>query len=161
MNYQALRDEIENDPAAMGYAPLVESADWDGVAALLNGKTQTVRDTIERDVLQNELFGIVVGGNPLWFILRAASKNPENPLYPLADPIVYTVSSPECLLKAINLDNPGVVQMMDGLVDAGLITPEQRSHIAALGDYPASRADIIGVGSASALDCYNALKEGN
>lgn len=145
MNYQALRDEIQNDPAAMGYAPLVEAKDWDGVAALLNGKTQTVRDTIERDVLQNELFGIVVGGNPLWFILRAAAKDPDNPLYPLADPIVYTISSPECLLKAINLDNPGVVQMMDGLAQASLITAKQREHITSLGDYLVSRADIIGL----------------
>jgi len=59
VNYAQLKTELQTDPTAIGYAPMLSAGDHAGVAAALNLVRQTI--TIRRDILPaHELFECVV-----------------------------------------------------------------------------------------------------
>lgn len=135
----------------------VAANEWERAADILNRRDRVRRDTVPRDVVQNALMQIPAGQATLWFALRAMARDPQHPAHQLADAVVHVVQ--ESLLQSLNLDNPAVSGMMDKLQQAGLLTAEQRAAIHALGDHPASLAELEGLGSVSPQDVLNAVLE--
>lgn len=148
---------IRRELAKPKYADLASSKDWDALADALNAPTETMRDSVPRDVLQNALMQVPFGDTTLWFALRQIARNASHPANALADAVVHVVQ--ESLLKSVNLDNPGVRRMIAQLRAAGFLTEEQEAAILALGDYPVSPAELLGLGKVTPLDVANAMAE--
>lgn len=134
MNYDLLTAELTSDPAGIGYADM---SDADAAAAIM-ASTQPARQLADRWRVKEAIY--LAGRWPALVDLQA-SENAD--LATLARTAIAYLSDPD--FERINLDYPMVETMLDMLMAVGLLTPELRAQIHAMGDTTTSRAAILGL----------------
>lgn len=136
-SYAALKAEIEQDPASLGYAALVSAGNDSGLATLLN----TPHDawTRRRPVV------------PIWRVLAWAAQNGRYARIKAASETTGTDAPTLGLRSAalaalrvfdglsdFNVDDPVAQAMVQAFVGAGVLAAEDATAFTALGDLPGS-----------------------
>jgi hypothetical protein len=152
----ALKTELTTDPLNLGYASYVSTfSNGDSqhsLFALLNAKNYT--QNIPVPITSVLIWG---AGTGVLAALKAAITNP--------DPVVQSIAlAADTLLhsgltETLDLTNPSIAGMLDPLVQAGVLTANQKTSLLALQVIPASRAEVLfGPGTViGGNDVYNAL----
>lgn len=124
-----LRDELLTDPLNRGYAPLVRSFDYQGLADSLNRFDRSrPGSTISRGAFQLAIMPAVVA---------LAGKNDVTQRK--WDRFLALINSS----AEIHLQDPGVQGLLGLAVQDGLLTAQQTQAIGAI---PCSRAEELGLG---------------
>jgi hypothetical protein len=141
-----LREEITNDPLSRGYEVLSDSE----VADSLNtpdrpGKKPVPATDVRLYVLLNGLFPGIQN-------LAANGQNPSQK--GTAITILQTIAPNSFDTIRMNLPNvnAAVGQMLQTMVDAGVMTPQNRTDMLSLGDTLISRAQELGLPTVHHLD---------
>lgn len=134
MDYQALRTLIDDDPDTRGYATMSDAA----VAADLNQRRHMRRRPVPIGEFSEALYSLGV----FTTIAQAAEAGKLS----AAGALKTIRLANELGAPRIDLDRPQTKAMLDGLVSEAVITAAQRAEIVALGNAPASLADIAGLG---------------
>lgn len=147
MNYAALQTEIQAGPLA---AECVDKSDSD-IAVVLNAQTFTKRVMVPIADLQAYIYT----QGTIWWDVQAAAASEIHPGYMAARAVVDLMGA-----RFTNLDFtfPRVQAVLGGLVLTGILTETQRSDLEGMSYTPASRAEIIGLGTISAGDVSRALR---
>lgn len=136
MDLDALRSEIEDDPAALGYAPHVAAGRDADIADLLSEGRGDVQTFVPMAELENWL---LVTGKLLQVEAAAAA---EGPLQAPGLLVLRMLASPR--LTGIMLSNPQVQAVMGAFQAAGIMTPEDLDTLAGLGtSRQPSRAEAL------------------
>jgi hypothetical protein len=149
MDYQALRDEILEDPERLGYA---NKSDYE-IHLLLNAHSFTKRKPIS---LNRVL--IWAARNSIITKLEAGATNQNNTVVNICKAALILLQSGA--LAELDVTHNDNLQMIDALVTANVFQANDRMALLALGDQPASRADVLGFASASHEDVAKALRGG-
>jgi hypothetical protein len=149
-NVDILRDEIANDPLSRGYAAMADSQ----IADSLNlpgrpGKRPVPATDVRLYVLLNGLFPGIQN-------LAATGQDPMQ--RGTAITILQTIAPNSFDTIRMNLPNvhAAVSQMLQTMVDAGVMTPQHRTDMLALGDTTISRAQELGLPTVHHLDVAEA-----
>lgn len=133
MNYVALAAELANDPASLGYAPLVADNNDEALAAMLNEKRYTapVSRLVNARTMMAEL-GAIAAATILDKMEAAASINPA-------------IKWAMFYLKSDGLDvgHPQTQGQLDALAAAGVLTPAEAEATKALANAQISRAEQL------------------
>lgn len=145
-----LRQELADDPEALGYAELSDPA----AADLINAANRPVRGTVPAsDVRRYVLL------NGIWpKIAAAAQSSSDTTVQGTAITVLQTLAPNS--FDEIRMGDPAVFgavsQMLDTLVSAGIMTLEQRDAMIALGDTTTSRAAELGLPNIHHMDVAEA-----
>lgn len=149
-NVDILREEITNDPLGKGYEGMADSQ----VADSLNtpdrpGKKPVPATDVRLYVLLNGLFPAIQN-------LAANGQNPAQ--RGTAITILQTIAPNSFDTIRMNLPNvhAAVSQMLQTMVDAGVMTAQHRTDMLALGDATISRAQELGLPNVHHLDVAEA-----
>jgi hypothetical protein len=133
--YAALRDEIQTDPASLGYTGKANNE----IAGLLNRKQAG--------------FSRRTGPVSIWKLLKWSAQNRrykalEDAASSHADLTVRTVAKVALRLfgsiTTLDIDDPDASQMIDVLVGGAVLSAQDRTDFLALGGAsPASRAEVL------------------
>jgi hypothetical protein len=143
VNYTALKQELVTDPLGLGYGALIAKGDHMGTAALLNAPDRPARRPIPAKAIKRYLMlkgrwaavkGAAADG-ALPQVLRAAAGTVLDALEAFED---FDAGDPEV--------EAAMAAMIDALVAAGALAPEDKAAIMALGDARRSRAEELGLG---------------
>lgn len=154
MDYAALKTELQSDPTAKGYAPLLQTQEWGQVAALLNARNAgTIRRTriSKQDIVEAILVTdfTALASNP-----TAAALSSERRYLAWLATLVSLESVR--LLNADGTDTP-IVANLKAMFPDGSGT---RTRLIALAQRTGSRAETISLvpedGVVSADDVMNA-----
>lgn len=140
---QQLRDEIDNDPVALGYAPLVAAGDYLGIVAKLNSTRAGVGV-----VWRTNMTGAEVLGSLVWSEISSLSTNNWLALQSLLIP-----STP------IDASNARIRAIFGGLFPAGTF-PQTNANLVAMGQKgnPTRAEELWGFGTiVSEQDVANAV----
>lgn len=148
MNYTAIKVEIETGPLAAECAGQSDTS----IAAILNEQ----RFTASRLVPLAEIQPYLMAENVWWDIVDAASDSSQPDRQYIARRAADYFNSPR--VHNIDLSLPLVQQMVGGMVTTGLITQTQLDTIVAMGQQPASRGEIIGLGTITPGDVSRAMR---
>ena len=152
MDYTALRTEIQADPDALGYAPLMAAGSHNQVADALNEPRYPSPGKVD---IATALIWIAKHG--LMARLRAATGGDNAQVASIAEVALLLVQNPN--IPAIDLALPDVQQMFAVLVAAGVITADGRDELFVASTVMQSRAASIGLGVVIADDISRALAE--
>lgn len=137
MDYVALKSELENDPALLGYGPFIAAGNHTGLAALLNAPKVGV--VVGRGVVPaHEVVDAIVPGE--YASLVAAER----------DYLLMVVAG-----GTVNLGDGQTRAALKVLFGAGTVT---RANLIALADRTGSRAEELGFGEVSEADVVAALR---
>jgi hypothetical protein len=150
----ALGDELRNDPAGLGYAPLLALGADEALAKLLNLRGRpgrrpvTVRGLLRWGATSGVLSDLVTSSQGA---SSRAARAVSLAFLRLLD-----------RLDSLDLDDADIRAMVDALVLAGVLTAAQRTELMALGAAQVSRAEeLFGPGtSVGHLDVAQALGRG-
>jgi hypothetical protein len=135
----ALKDELLDDPLSLGYAPYVASySNGDAQYSLndlLNAKNYT--QNVPIPIAQVVLWG---AGNGALASLRSAATTPSA-VQSVA--IAADVLLSGSLAPTLDLTNPAIGTMLDALVQAAVLTADQKTSLLSLRVVPASRAEVL------------------
>ncbi|HXG76456.1 MAG TPA: hypothetical protein VNJ53_07800 [Gaiellaceae bacterium] len=155
LDLAALANELRTDPAALGYAPLVASGSDAALADLLNRRNRAGRRPIAVAplLLRAAASGVLA-------ILTAASQDLTKPAAVRAAALAILKVLDR--VDTLDLDDPALRGVLDGLVAAGVLTAAQRDAVVAFGNAQISRAEeLFGPGTVvSHLDVARALGRG-
>lgn len=142
MNYEALKTEIETDPANLGYAALVAIGSDAGIAHLLNTTPAAQKRHVSTMVTARTLCA-KLGFQPGLAILgkledQAANSSSQG----LRIALKYIL---EWLKSETGLDvgHPEALTFIDGLRQQGLLDDTERNALHALSEVETSRAEEI------------------
>lgn len=147
MDYSALQTEIQTGPLAAECAGKTDTE----IAVILNAKTGTRNEPVDL----GDIMVYLMAENVWWDIVDAASDPIHAAYYVCRRAKDYFDSQ---RVNRVDVTIPLVGQMCVGLVQAGLITQEQLDTIIGMGTVPASRAEIVGLGTITAGDVSRALR---
>src|SRR5688572_11392135 len=149
-NVDILRDEISNDPLGRAYSAMADSQ----VADALNfpdrpGKKPVPATDVRLYILLNGLFPAIQN-------LAANGQDPTQK--GTAITILQTIAPNSFDTIRMNLPNvhAAVSQMLQTMVDAGVMTAQHRTDMLALGDTMVSRAQELGLSNVHHLDVAEA-----
>jgi hypothetical protein len=131
MDYAVLKLELEKPE----YAGL-SSVD---AATKLNEKSILSQDGKLAPVESVWLFLARAGLLP---IIKKASENEASPLHQVAYATMTFLTGP---VREFNLKDPMAQQLMDGLIQAGVLTAEQKTTLSTLSDKRISPAEVAGI----------------
>lgn len=132
MDYTALKNEINTDPKALGYAPFVPNAPG-SVCNLINGYTQTMVKPITAAVALTW-----AAAGPMSAIVDA-SNNTSHPARASCLAFLHALSSG----MGFDMNHSDVMSQFGGWVTAGVITQAQHDDLVSRSTQPASRAEAI------------------
>lgn len=147
MDYIALQAEIQTGPLA---AECAGKSDTE-IAAILNAKTSARNEPVDLGDMQ-----VYLMSENVWWDIIDAANDPAHPAYYVCRRAKDYFDSQR--VNRVDVTIPLVGQMCGGLVSAGLITQGQLDTIVGMGTVPASRAEIIGLGTVTAGDVSRALR---
>lgn len=150
MDIATLAAELSDDPLGLSYSAYSDAQ----VADLLNAPNRPgKRSVAASDVRMYVLL------NGLWPALQAAALNPASPLIQGTAITILQTLAPNSF-DQIRMNKPeiagAVAQMLQVMVDAGVMTADQRAGLIAMGDANISRADELGLGTVYHLDVAEA-----
>lgn len=143
----SLADELNTDPAGLGYATHLPD-DPQRVVDLLMARTYTKR----LPITAGQALTWAAAG-PLASITDT-SNNASSPLRSSCLAFLLAMNAG----RDVDLGDPNVMGQFDIWLQAGLITQQAHDSIIALATQPASRADVLGIPAPSARDIIDALK---
>lgn len=144
MNYADLRTEIDADPATLGYSGKTDA----DVADLMNA---AVRQSSKK-IPSGEAYLYLVK-RLKWRGIEEASKDANNPAFNAAYTSVKVVTGPSI---NIDLKDPVSETLLSGLVDAGLISTDDKAGLQALSEAKISRGEELGFGRVEYWDVARA-----
>jgi len=151
LDYDALRTEIQTDPAQLGYGPAVATGSHNQVAALLNEQRYPAYGKVE---ITPVLIWLAKWG--IMPRLRAAMQSDNPAIAGIAEVAMMLVSNPN--IPALDVGLPEVQQMLTALVQAGVIPLEASDELLNLAATKQSRAEVLGFGTITADDVSRALE---
>ena len=151
MDYTALHAEITDDPADLGYAPFVAAGSHNQIAELLNEPRDPGPGAIG---VADALIWIAKYG--MMARLRAAAQGDNAQVASIAEVALLLVQNPN--IPAIDLALPDVQTMFAVLVQAGVVTADERDELFAESEVVRSRAETLGLGRVNAEDVAKALE---
>ena len=147
MDYQLLRDEIDNDPIAIGYSAYLPSAPG-SVVDLLNAYTQTKIKPITSSTAM-----AWAAAGPYSNIVDAS-----NDLAHLARASCLVIREVFASGQVIHMELPDITGMFAAWVAAGVITQTQHDELITIATQPASRAEVLGLDRLTEADLRTALE---
>jgi hypothetical protein len=154
MDDSALRSEILDDPAGLGFAPLVAAGNDAEIAVRLGAKNYRGPVPIEELSAYCTAEGITGAieavayeptGAGITLQLKGLCRN------------MLTLVRDDYRLKTCDMDHPNFGAGCDGLIAAGLMTEAQKAAILALAENRRGRAEVLFGEVASADDVSRAL----
>lgn len=147
MDLAALRAELLDDPAALGYASMTPEE----VRAAMTAATLDVTRNVPLDDLQAYLMSTVEPGAqaPIWWVLKSASTS--NPVAEMA----YDLFNSR--LKSLDTTLPTVQGLMAQLVAGGLISQGTADAIYAMANVTLPRGEALFGAVPSVLEIQFAL----
>lgn len=133
MDFQALRNELEADPAGIGYATMTPEQ----VQIALSGNHVSVVRNVPLDALQAMLMSTVPDGSPVpawWVIKTAAGSNP------VAEMAFDLFSS---RLQSLDTTLPTVQGLLAQLVATGVLTQAIADQIVAMATVSLPRGEAL------------------
>jgi len=150
MDHIALRNEIMNDPAGLGYVGHVQSGADNRIADLLN------QPAGQRYV------PLSIGEVLIWAAqtgamrkLSAGTQHPEQAIATVAETALALINAP---LETIDIGRAEVRGMLDALVTGGVLTVSDANSLLERASRMSSRANDLGFGSVSDQDVAVALR---
>jgi hypothetical protein len=148
MDYQALKDEIQNDPDILGYAG---KSNYE-IVELLNGNGYTKQVPIP-------ISELMIWGATTQTIVDisdgALAVNTDKSSRAICMAIARLFDNPND--QTLDVSNPAIILMLDGLVAAAIITEAHKNSLLALADKSASRAENLFEQNVSINDVRSAL----
>jgi hypothetical protein len=149
-----LRTELSGDPAGLGYQGLSDAQAADALNARTRpGKQPVPASEVRRYVLLNGL----------WPGLQNLAANGTDPVQKGTALTILQTLAPNSF-DSIRMNDPAVAaavtQMLQTMVDAGVMTAAHRDAMVALGDAQVSRAEELGLGHVHHIDVAEA-RSGN
>lgn len=144
----ALKDELTNDPLGLGYAPLVASQDYNGLAEMLNIPRLEIK--VSQMVPRHQVKTLLLGTGEILAIKASENAYAQSTMFYLNDSDYQNV----------DLTLPVVQGMLAALLSENLLTQDTVDAIQAMGLRPASRAEQLGL-RVTDSDIANALNEVN
>src|SRR3954447_17457604 len=153
MDIERLAEEIRQDPLGNGYADLGDPQVADRLNAPARpGKKAVPATDVRRYVL---LHG-------LWPKLQAVAASSANPVWQGTAITILQTLAPNSF-DQIDMADPdtaaAVGQMLTTMVDAGVLTAQNRDEMVALGNAQISRAAELGLGAVHHLDVAEARRD--
>jgi len=151
MDYQLLRDELDNDPMEIGYAQLIIAGAHNRVADEINRPRYTAYGPVS-------ISDILIWAAPSGIRARlrvAENEHTDEQVRSIAEVAWSLTNNPN--IPAINLGDERVVQMFDILVAGGVITQEERDGLFAVAAILRSRAEVLFGQAVSVDDVSKAL----
>mgnify|MGYP000917485113 FL=1 len=151
MNTTILKQELQQDPLGLGYAPLLAVGSANQVAALLNESRYPTDGpvTIEQVLRWAAKYAVLPR-------LQVAAQSDNMALAGIAQVGLLLTQNPN--IPTIDLGLEDVQQMFAALVQAEVISAAQRDELFAAGVTLRSRADVLGLGTVSADDVTRAME---
>lgn len=143
MDHDALRSEIETDPAGVGYAALVAAGNDTAVAGLLNADFDTHLGLVGIPDVQAELHKFVhSSGLPVWLVIEdTADDTQANAGLRAACRMVRAVATSR--YENVDLSLLAVAGALDALLLGGVLTEAQREALDDLATRARSRAEVV------------------
>lgn len=139
IDYAVLKTELQTDPKALGYAPLIASGSDGALADKLNAKTISGRKPVDVKTLLR--WGASSG--VLADIVTNSSSAGDKKVRSIC---IATLKLLE-RLDTLDLDDAGIRALVDALVTGGVMTAAQKDELLALGNAPVSRTEeLFGIG---------------
>jgi hypothetical protein len=138
INYTSLRQELDDDPLDFGYVNYLNSGNHVDVATLLNQKNYIISDQY---VLIKDVQSYVDTNNLRVGVYKGITNNelPEQ----IRDVCQSVKNMFEARYEYVDITNETFLAGIDALCLVGLLTTDNKSGIIAIGDKPASRADVL------------------
>lgn len=151
MNTTILKQELQQDPLRLGYAPLLAVGAANQVADLLNAPRYPTDGpvTIEQVLRWAAKYAVLPR-------LQVAAQSDNMALAGIAQVGLLLTQNPN--IPTIDLGLEDVQQMFAALVQAEVISAAQRDELFAAGVTLRSRADVLGLGTVSADDVTRAME---
>lgn len=130
LDYQALKQEIDNDPLSLGYAQFVAVGSDYGVSQLLNATNYTK----ESYANISDIESYADSHNLRDGIEDGAASNP----YARAASRLFAAR-----YDTVDVNNTAFKGVLQGLVSTSVITQTDSDSIITLGNVPASRAEVL------------------
>ena len=151
MDYTVLRAELTNDPAGLGYGPLLAAGSANRAAALLNEPTQA---GLGKVAITPMLIWIAKHG--VMARLRAGTAASDPALASISEVALLIINNPN--IDAIDFGLPDVQAMLGALAQAGVIPADAYQELTSIATVQRSRADVLGLGAVSADDVSKAME---
>jgi hypothetical protein len=151
MDYTALRAELTNDPAQLGYGPLLAAGSANRVADLLNERTQQALGSVAITPLLEW-----IAAHGIMARLREAAAGEDADVASIAEVALMLVSNPN--IPALDLSRVRVRGMLTELAQADVIPADTAQELIALATTYVSRAQVLGLGYVSADDVSRAME---
>lgn len=134
MDYQALKDEITNDPQAIGYAGKSNAE----LVDLLNDLnfTKKVPVPVNKILIWAAQTGAIVR-------ISDSAANSQTPEAVRAVCMGSLRVIDGAFSETVHFQNPDVMAMLDGLVAGTIITAAEKGALLSLEDAPAGRAEVL------------------
>lgn len=134
---QQLRQELDDDPAGIGYAGPLAAGDDTAVAELLN--TRVFRGPVP--IIDVSAYCTTRG---ITGMVEATAWDQSTPLAVRGLCFgVLSILRDDMRLNVADMDDPAFDQMTDALIALGLLTAAQKSDLHALGENRRSRAEVL------------------
>lgn len=136
-----LKTEITSGPLATELAPLVAAGNDGKVAAILNDKRYTRTERVPlRDIVRYLL------DNGVW--LTIVDKAAEQAVSPAKSSARMFIEVQKMgFVESLDMSRPSSQGMLSALVAAGTMTAAHQAAITNMGFVPASRAEVMGLGT--------------
>jgi hypothetical protein len=134
VQYNILKDEIQNDPLGIGYSTMDENA----IMTSLNAATRAKRVLVPIWKIKKHAIE-----NGYWVALRAVADDSESPLHAVATLTVDYIGDER--FENLDMDLTSTQTLLGGLVAGGIITQSQADDLFAMGDEFQSRATELGL----------------
>ena len=146
MNYTALANELNTDPAATGYAALLQAHNTAGLAALLNAADKAGSTKAVPVYRSPNLLKWAAGGPRA--ALGAAAANASSPVQASAQVALDILAGAAEYLDLTDSAINGPSGLLQSLQSAGVITAAQLNSLLAEGTTTQTRAEaVLGVGT--------------
>ncbi len=151
MNHAALKAELAEDPAGLGYAGKTREQK----EALLNALARTVAGDVAVGRLHQMLDNMVTAqGIPVWELIEAHAADQD--ATGIACRAAIRLRSARADYPPVNTRSAVMQAQLAILAAAEILTGEQAATITAAGDVVASRAEELGLGRVTAGDVEQA-----
>lgn len=147
-----LIQELDYDPAGIGYAPLLAAGSANQVADLLNEPRYDAFGSVPITPLLEW-----IAAHGIMARLRAAAAGDNAEIASIAEVALMLVSNPN--IPALDLSRPRVQAMLTALTQAGVIPQEAHDELLSLATVQQSRAHQLGLGTVTADDVSRAVEE--
>lgn len=151
MDYDALRAELINDPAKLGYGALLAAGSANRVADALNAPTQTGLGKVGITPML-----IWIAKHGVMARLRVGATVGDPALASISEAALMLVNNPN--IDAIDFGLPDVQAMLGALAQAGVIPADAYQELTSIATVQRSRADVLGLGMVSSDDVSRAME---